>query len=146
MKKLYGITTAMVTPFDESGRVMVESVEKMVEFLVRRGVHCLYPCGTTGEMLLMPEKDRKLMAETVVRQNKGRLTTYIHVGAMHTDETVRLAKHACDVGADGIGVVLLPFSAPIPTPWWSITARSAKACPRISRFICITSPGAPQTT
>ena len=105
MKRLYGITTAMVTPFDESGRVMVESVEKMVEFLVRRGVHCLYPCGTTGEMLLMPEEDRKLMAETVVRQNKGRLTTYIHVGAMHTDETIRLAKHACDVGADGIGVV-----------------------------------------
>ena len=37
MKKLYGVTTAMVTPFDEKGGVMVESVEKMVEFLVRRG-------------------------------------------------------------------------------------------------------------
>ena len=112
MKKLYGVTTAMVTPFDEKGGVMVESVEKMVEFLVRRGVHCLYPCGTTGEMFLMSEEDRKLVAETVIRQNRGRLTAYVHVGAMHPDETIRLARHACDIGADGVGVVTPAFFSP----------------------------------
>lgn len=109
MKKLYGVTTAMVTPFDEKGKVMVESVEKMVDFLIKRGVHCLYPCGTTGEMFLMSEEERRIMAEIVVRQNKGRITAYVHVGAMHTDETIRLAQHACDIGADGVGVVTPAF-------------------------------------
>lgn len=109
MKKLYGVTTAMVTPFDEQGRVMTESVQQMVEFLIERGVHCLYPCGTTGEMFLMPEVERRRMAETVVRQNRGRITAYVHVGAMDPDETIRLAKHACEIGADGIGVVTPAF-------------------------------------
>lgn len=109
MKKLYGVTTAMVTPFDEKGNVMVESVQKMVEFLIKRGVHCLYPCGTTGEMFLMTEAARKTVAETVVQQNNGRITAYVHVGAMHPDETIRLAQHACDIGADGVGVVTPAF-------------------------------------
>ena len=54
MKKLYGVTTAMVTPFDERGCVKLDVMREMVEFLIARGVHCLYPCGTTGEMFLMP--------------------------------------------------------------------------------------------
>ena len=48
MKKLYGVTTAMVTPFDENGHVDVDAVKAMVEFLIARVVNCLYPCGTTG--------------------------------------------------------------------------------------------------
>lgn len=109
MKKLYGVTTAMVTPFDENGNVMVETARQMVDFLAARGVHCLYPCGTTGEMFLMSEESRKLMAETVVKHNNGRLTAYVHVGAMNPDETIRLAQHACDIGADGVGIVTPAF-------------------------------------
>ena len=109
MKKLYGVTTAMVTPFDENGHVDVDAVKAMVEFLIARGVNCLYPCGTTGEMFLMSEEDRKLMAETVVKQNAGRVTVFIHVGAMREDETVRLARHAYGIGADGIGIVTPAF-------------------------------------
>lgn len=99
----------MVTPFDQNGAVMVESVQQMVEFLLKRGVHCLYPCGTTGEMFLMHEAARKRIAETVVRQNNGRAVVYIHVGAMDPEETIRLARHAVDIGADGIGVVTPAF-------------------------------------
>ncbi len=109
MKKLYGVTTAMITPFDEKGRVDADKAAQMVEFLVRRGVHCLYPCGTTGEMFLMCEEDRRRMAETVVRACAGRATVYIHVGAMDEDETIRLARHACEIGADGVGVVTPVF-------------------------------------
>nr|WP_296456265.1 dihydrodipicolinate synthase family protein [uncultured Acetatifactor sp.] len=109
MKRLYGVITAMVTPFDENGQVMLEQIRNMVEFLVKRGVNCLYPCGTTGEMFLMHEEDRKKVAQTVVEQNRGRLTTYIHVGAMDPDETIRLAQHACDIGADGVGIVTPAF-------------------------------------
>lgn len=114
MKKLQGVTTAMVTPFDANGKILIETVRQMTEFLVRRGVNCLYPCGTTGEMFLMAEADRRLMAETVVRQNAGRLTIYIHVGAMDQEETIRLARHACDIGADGVGIVTPAFFGTSP--------------------------------
>lgn len=105
MKKLYGVITAMTTPFDEAGEVLVEGLEQQTEFLIQKGVNCLYPCGTTGEMFLMSAEQRELVAETVVKKAAGRVTVFIHVGAMTQEETIRLAQHAAKIGADGVGVV-----------------------------------------
>ena len=105
MKKLFGVITAMTTPFTEDGKVNVTALEEQTEFLIQKGVQCLYPCGTTGEMYLMSAEDRELVAETVVKKAAGRVTVFIHVGAMTEDETIRLAQHAHKIGADGVGVV-----------------------------------------
>lgn len=109
MKKLYGVTTAMVTPFDDQGKVDLGKVAELTEFLVGKGVHCLYPLGTTGEMLRLTEEERKAVAERVVRTAAGRVTVYIHAGAATQEETKDLARHAHEIGADGIGVVTPVF-------------------------------------
>ncbi|GAA3408965.1 dihydrodipicolinate synthase family protein [Paenibacillus hodogayensis] len=109
MKHLYGVTTAMVTPFHKHGTIDLEKVEQLTEFLISKGVHCLYPLGTTGEMLRLSAEEREAVAETVVRKAAGRVTVFIHVGAMTQNETIRLAKHASSIGADGIGVVTPAF-------------------------------------
>lgn len=105
MKKLHGVITAMTTPFTADDQVDVEALKSQTEFLIQKGVQCLYPCGTTGEMYLMSEQERRLVAETVVKNAAGRVTVFIHVGAMTVDETIRLAQHANEIGADGVGVV-----------------------------------------
>lgn len=105
VKKLYGVIAAMTTPFTKARSVDAEAIEQQVEFLIKKGVHCLYPCGTTGEMFLMSEEERKLVAQTVVQKAASRVTVYIHCGAMSQEETIRLAQHACQIGADGVGVV-----------------------------------------
>ncbi|QJD81977.1 dihydrodipicolinate synthase family protein [Cohnella herbarum] len=109
MKHLYGVTTAMVTPFDSEGKVDTHKVERLTEFLITKGVNCLYPLGTTGEMLRVSVEERKRVAEAVVRTANGRVTVFIHVGAMNATETVELAKHAHEIGADGIGAVTPVF-------------------------------------
>jgi 4-hydroxy-tetrahydrodipicolinate synthase len=105
MKKLFGVITAMTTPFDKSGRVDTDALEKQTEFLISKKVNCLYPCGTTGEMYLMSAEERELIAETVVKKAAGRVTVFIHTGAMNQEETLRLSHHALKTGADGIGIV-----------------------------------------
>lgn len=109
MKKLYGVTVAMVTPMGENGEILTESIKSHADFLIEKGVHCLYPLGTTGEMYLLTVDERKKAAETVVNQANGRVTTYIHVGAMRAQDTIELAKHARKIGADGIGVITPSF-------------------------------------
>lgn len=109
MKKLHGITVAMVTPFDKSGKVDVPALEALTRKLVEKSVNCLYPCGTTGEMLRLSVEERKLVAETVVKAAEGKVTVFIHVGSMRQDDTIELAKHAQAIGADGIGVVTPQF-------------------------------------
>ena len=41
MKKLYGVITAMTTPFDEAGQVDVKALAAQTEFLIGKGVACL---------------------------------------------------------------------------------------------------------
>lgn len=105
MKLLKGVITAMVTPFDGDGKVNLKKTADMTEFLIGKGVHCLYPLGTTGECMRVSEADRKAVAETVVQTAAKRVTVYIHVGAATQEETISLAQHAHKIGADGIGVV-----------------------------------------
>ncbi|MFD1415801.1 dihydrodipicolinate synthase family protein [Oceanobacillus jeddahense] len=109
MKKLYGVTTAMVTPFTETGEIDQKNLRELTDFLIEKGVNCLYPLGTTGEMFKLTMEERKVVAETVVKQANGRVTVFIHVGAMNPNETVELAKHAHAIHADGIGVVTPAF-------------------------------------
>ncbi|MCA0757606.1 dihydrodipicolinate synthase family protein [Paenibacillus sp. N4] len=108
MKRLYGVTTAMVTPFDKDGQVNLDKVQQLTEFLIGKGVHGLFPLGTTGEMVRLSVAERKSVAETVVRTASGRVTVFIHAGAATLEDTVELAQHAHAVGADGVGVVT-PF-------------------------------------
>jgi 4-hydroxy-tetrahydrodipicolinate synthase len=109
MKKLFGVVVPMTTPFDQDGKVDIKALEKQIDFLIEKGVHGLYPCGTTGEMLLMSLEERELVAETVVKRAARRITVFVHCGAMATKDTLRLGTHALSIGADGIGVVTPSF-------------------------------------
>jgi 4-hydroxy-tetrahydrodipicolinate synthase len=109
MKKMYGVVIPMITPFTEDDRIDVPTLKAYTNYLIERGVHCLYPEGTTGEMLKMSVEERKLVSETVVKQADGRTMVYIQVGCATTRDTVELAKHAHSIGADGIGVVTPQF-------------------------------------
>lgn len=109
MKKMYGVIAAMTTPFLEDGEVDIPALEQETEFLIRSGVDCLYPCGTTGEMLCMTPEQRERVAETVIKKAAGRVIVFIHTGASRLEETIRLSRHAEAAGADGIGVVTPAF-------------------------------------
>ena len=105
MKKLYGTAVPIVTPFDDEGNVDVPSLESLTEYIVGSGLQCLYPRGTTGEMCLLTQEERKLVVETVVKKTAGRIPVFAQVGAMTLKDTVELARHAVEAGCDGVGVV-----------------------------------------
>lgn len=109
MKKLYGVTVPLVTPFDENGKVDVRSLENLTEYLIEKGIQCLYPVGTTGEMMYLSVEERKQVAETVIRQAGGRAVVYVQAGAWNLEDTIDLARHAEEKEADGIGVVTPVF-------------------------------------
>lgn len=109
MKELFGVTVAMVTPFTENDEVHLKGLRQLTRMLVDKGVDCLYPCGTTGEMLRMTLEERKRVAETVVAEAAGRVPVFVHCGAMRQDESIELVRHARAIGADGAGVVTPVF-------------------------------------
>lgn len=78
--------------------------------LTGKGVNCLYPCGTTGEMLNMTCEERELVAETMMKAAAGRVIVYIHAGARILKDTVRLARHAERIGGvSGLSLLHAPM-------------------------------------
>lgn len=102
---MHGIVVAMLTPFNINGEIDLNQERKFVDFLIERKVDCLYPLGTTGEAMKLSLEERMKIAETIVDQADGRVNVYIHVGALNTKDTIKLAQHAQSIGADGVGVV-----------------------------------------
>lgn len=109
MKHLKDIVIPLITPITDKDTVDIPSLESLTDYLISKGVDCLYPCGTTGEMVFLTTEERKLVVETVVNTARGRVPVFAQIGSYNTASTIELAQHAQRIGADGIGVV---------TPWF----------------------------
>lgn len=105
MKPLYGITVALLTPFTPSYEVDYDKLAKLTRWLISKGIHCLFCCGTDSEFLHLTTEERKKIAETVVTNAQGQVPVYIQCGAMLQNDTLELALHAQSIKADGIGLV-----------------------------------------
>ena len=105
MKRMYGIIVPMITPIKPDGSVDYESVESLSDYLVQKGVNCLYPCGTTGAFTYLTVEEREKVVESTIKGAKGRVNVFAQVGGGTTADAVRLAKHAVSAGADGIGLL-----------------------------------------
>ena len=58
MKKFSGVGVALVTPFDETGRVDEHSLRNLVNYVIDGGVDYLVALGTTSEAATMTADER----------------------------------------------------------------------------------------
>lgn len=105
MPELGHIVPALVTPYRDDGSVHHPSLVRIVERCLEGGADGFYVCGSTGEAFLLTEEERMAVLETVVKASAGRAAVIAHVGAVATDVSIRLARHAADAGACAISAV-----------------------------------------
>jgi len=107
---LRGALAAALTPLRDAGEALDETaIGPYVDFLADGGVDGLLALGTTGEGFLLPVEQRRRAAQLFVEAAAGRLLVAVHCGAQSTWETVELAAHAADVGADAVAVMAPPY-------------------------------------
>jgi N-acetylneuraminate lyase len=94
-----GILPALVTPFDESGRLAEGPFEQLLERVYSTNIDGVYVCGSTGEGLLQPLEQRKRVVELAVRNTPKGKGVIVHTGAYRTSDAVELTKHAAKAGA-----------------------------------------------
>ena len=105
MMRFRGVWPALVTPLTAEDQIDIQATERLLTYLMDAGVHGFYACGGTGEGVLLPLDQRKLMAETVIGHVGGQVPVIMHVGAASTADAVELAVHAASAGADAIAAV-----------------------------------------
>jgi len=103
-QKLCGILPALMTAFTEDG-IDCPKVAAHTKKLADAGVHGLYVGGSSGEMILMTEDERKTLLETVMESVGDRLTVIAHVGTTSTRGSLELARHAEKCGAHALSSV-----------------------------------------
>jgi len=96
------ILTAMVTPFDERGRVDEDAAVTLMNHLVENGSDGLVICGTTGEAATLDDEEHLGMIALAVREMKGRATIIAGVGSNDTRHAVALTERASEIGPDGL--------------------------------------------
>ena len=100
-----GVWPAMFTPVKDNGDPNMDELAKLIELLIAQEVDGLYLLGSTGQGFLFSEEQRKEIAAVSLRLINKRIPAMVHVGALNTHESVRLAKHAAEHGADAISSV-----------------------------------------
>jgi 4-hydroxy-tetrahydrodipicolinate synthase len=96
----------MVTPLAGHDELDRAGLERLVEHILSCGVHGLFILGTTGEGPSLSYKLRMDLIERVCRQVAGRVPVLVGVTDTSFTESVNLAEHAADEGAQAL--VLAP--------------------------------------
>lgn len=99
------ILPALVTPLTDSGELDERALEHLIDHLYRSGMGGLYITGSTGEGIYLDPAIRRRITEIAVAHSRGHGQVLVHVGAIAAMQAYELAKHAGQVGADGISSI-----------------------------------------
>jgi dihydrodipicolinate synthase/N-acetylneuraminate lyase len=107
---LRGVLAAAITPLRDGGAALdADAFRPYVDFLVAGGLDGMLALGTTGEGILLTTDERKRAAELFLEAAGGRFQVAVHCGAQTTADTVELARHAAEAGADAVAVIGPPY-------------------------------------
>lgn len=106
------LLTAMITPFDDSGKVDFKRAEELAAYLVDQGSGGLVVAGTTGEAPTLSDQEKVAMFTTVHQAVGKRAQVWAGTGFNSTQHSVELTKEAEKAGVDGILAVVPYYNKP----------------------------------
>lgn len=111
---LKGVMQAPVTPFKQDFSLDLPTLERVADFHVRTGATGITWPYHKSESLNMTLAERKAGAEAVVKATAGRVPVTIHVSALAVGDSLELARHAQQIGADCVVAITPYFWNPSP--------------------------------
>ena len=103
-----GIVPPMATPLAGPDELDIAGLERLVEHILKGGVHGLFILGTTGEGPALSYRLRRELVQRVCRQVGGRVPVLVGITDSAYPEMVQMAECAAGSGASGV-VVAPPF-------------------------------------
>lgn len=108
-----GTITATVTPFSKDGSLIdINSLNRFLEFQRDSGINGIVACGSTGEGQILSDEEYTTVVKSVVNVGKGKFSVIAGIGTNSTSRACSIAKHAKELGVDGLLVVAPPYNKP----------------------------------
>jgi 4-hydroxy-tetrahydrodipicolinate synthase len=102
---LHGIFTPNIVPLDDRGDISESELRRYVDWLIERGVHGLYPNGSTGEFTRFTAEERRRIIEIIADQTRGRVPILAGAAEANARETILACEHYCGLGVRAVAIV-----------------------------------------
>src|SRR3954453_11237448 len=103
--KLEGIFTPTLVPLDDRGQINEGELRRFVSWLIERGVHGLYPNGSTGEFTRFNEEERRRIVRITCDEARGRGPTLAGAAEANVKETLSACEAYAAMGARAVAIV-----------------------------------------
>jgi dihydrodipicolinate synthase/N-acetylneuraminate lyase len=134
--RLHGTIAAASTPLRDGGAQLDEAAfGPYADFLVGAGLDGVLAFGTNGEAVLLSVDERERGLGLWLEAVAGRALVAAHCGAQTTADTVALAAHAADSGADAVAVIGPPYFKLDPAAQRAHLLAAARACAPLPFYV-----------
>jgi len=106
--RLKGIFTPNLVPLDKQGEINEPELRRYVDWLIEKGVHGLYPNGSTGEFTRFTAEERRRILAIIADQTRGRVPILAGAAEANVRETIKACEHYHELGVRAVAIVA-PF-------------------------------------
>ena len=104
-QRLTGIFTPNIVPRDEEGRINEPELRRYTDWLIDRGVHGLYPNGSTGEFTRFTPEERRRIIAIMADQTRGRVPILAGAAEANVRETLAACEYYAGLGVRAVAIV-----------------------------------------
>ena len=103
-----GIYTPHIVPLHDDGQINEPELRRYIDWLIAKGVHGLYPNGSTGEFTRFTPEERRRINKIVCDQAAGRVPVLAGAAESNVKETIAACEAYYEFGARAVAIVA-PF-------------------------------------
>ena len=103
--RLRGIFTPNIVPLTAGGDINEAELRRYTDWLIERGVHGLYPNGSTGEFTRFTPEERRRIVAIMADQTAGRVPILAGAAEANTRETIRACEYYHELGVRAVAIV-----------------------------------------
>ena len=136
-----GVGVALVSLFDEDGRLLADETAELAAKLAARGVRAIVVAGTTGEAASLTAEERVALVRACKRELPSGVPVLAGTGATTTDEALRLTEAVLDSGADAVLVLSPPGVSDCRGYYEAVVKRAGQFPVLAYHFPAVSAPG-----
>jgi len=103
--KMSGIFTPTLVPLDARGQINEAELRRYIDWLIEKGVHGLYPNGSTGEFTRFTAEERRRIIQITCEAAAGRVPVLAGAAEANIQETLGACEAYHGFGARAVAIV-----------------------------------------
>ena len=111
-QELHGVIVPLITPLHNDETVDVPALRRVINYIIKGGVHGIFPLGTSGEFARLNDAERRKIMEVTIAETRKRVPVLVGISDTGLHRVIENLKIAESLGADAV-VVSPPYYYPV---------------------------------